>query len=517
MGAIFEMKGLSLAIDGTAILDGVDLTLEAGETLGLVGRSGSGKSMTALAAMGLAPTGATVSGAITLNGENLRVKTERQMCDIRGRDIAMIFQEPMTALNPLHSIGAQVAETILIHSDASADTALQDASGLLERVGLPSETIPSTRFPHELSGGQRQRVMIAIAIAMKPSVLIADEPTTALDATTQAEILSLLRQLTKEDGIALLLITHDLAVIANMADQIVVMKDGRIVEQKTPAQFFDGEQSDAARELLAKPIQRIRSQETNDETDGAILKADNVVCRYSLPRRSLFSPPDYFHAVDGVSLAINRGVNIGLVGGSGCGKSTFARALLGLAPIAEGQIQIDGRTFPSADKKSMRRLRAKIQIVFQDPYSSFNPCQKIKKIIAEPLILKTVPLTDADKHSLVGAALEAVDLMPGDAQKYPHEFSGGQRQRIAIARALITEPEIIIFDEATSALDVASRNHVLELLMRLSSQKKMSYLFITHDLNVIRDITDRVLVMKEGRIVEEGVTAEIFNAHTQSR
>ncbi len=512
MGIIFEMKDLSLAIDGKAILDGVDISLEAGQTLGLVGRSGSGKSMTALAAMGLAPAGATVSGAITLDGEDLRNKTEPQMCDIRGRHIAMIFQEPMTALNPLHSIGAQVAEAILIHSDTSADIALQDASTLLKRVGLSPEEIPPTRFPHELSGGQRQRVMIAIAIAMKPSVLIADEPTTALDVTTQAEILSLLQKLTTEDGTALLLITHDLAVIANMADQIAVMKDGRIVEQKNPAQFFDGEQSDAASELLAQPLQRVRSQEARDTNDVAILKADNVVCRYSRPRRSLFSPPEHFHAIEGVSLTINRGENIGLVGGSGCGKSTLARALLGLAPIAEGEIKIDGHTFPSADKKSMRRLRAMIQIVFQDPYSSFNPRQKIEKIIAEPLGLKTTPLTDADKHTLIAEALEAVDLEPGDAQKYPHEFSGGQRQRIAIARALITEPELIIFDEATSALDVASRNHILALLMRLSAHKKMSYLFITHDLNVIRDITDQVLVMQKGRIVEEGKTDEVFNA-----
>jgi peptide/nickel transport system ATP-binding protein len=511
MAPVFEFANLSLAINGKPVLDGVTLAMDAGETLGLVGRSGSGKSMTALAAMRLPPAGSTLNGAIKLNGENLLDKTERQMCDLRGRDIAMIFQEPMTALNPLHSIGAQIAETILIHSGASSEEALTEASALLDRVGLSPDTAPPTRFPYELSGGQRQRVMIAIAIAMKPTVLIADEPTTALDVTTQADILSLLRRLTKEDGIALILITHDLAVIANMADRIAVMKEGRIVEQNTPERFFDSDHASAARELLAQPIQRIKSQPPIDEPGKPTLDAVNIVCPYSLPRRSLFSAPETFRAVDGVSLSVRKGENIGLVGGSGCGKSTLARALLGLTPNVEGQIRIDGEPFPNADAKLMRRLRRKIQIVFQDPYSSFNPRQKIEKIIAEPLSLYDDPPTGADRTALVAEALTAVDLMPEDAQKYPHEFSGGQRQRIAIARALITHPEIIIFDEATSALDVASRNRVFELLMRLSSTKDMSYMFITHDLTVIRDITDRLLVMQAGRIVEEGETDEIFN------
>ena len=510
MTKIFELKDLSLSINEKPILDEVNLTLAPGEITGLVGRSGSGKSMTALAIMRLPPQGSKLSGAIKLNGENLLDKSEEEMCTIRGQHIAMIFQEPMTALNPLHSIGAQVAESILIHTTANANEAYQKAIHLLIRVGLAPDQIPPTRFPHELSGGQRQRVMIAIAIAMKPKLLIADEPTTALDVTTQAEILSLLRKLTKEDHMALLLITHDLGVIAKMADKIAVMQEGRIVAQNTVDQFFDTDRSPAVNELLARPIKR--DNKTTSNLDKTILEADSVVFHYPLPRKSLFSGPTYFRAVDDISFNIRKGENIGLVGGSGCGKSTLARGLLGLMPLAQGSIKIDNENFPTKDKKHMRQHRRKIQMVFQDPYSSFNPRQKIEQFIAEPLGLFDQSLAADTLQEKITQALTDVDLSPSDAQKYPHEFSGGQRQRIAIARALMTQPDIIIFDEATSALDVASRNHVLDLLMRLSDTKNMSYLFITHDLSVVRDITDRLLVMQDGQIIETGATDELFSA-----
>ncbi len=510
MAPALDIRNLTLAIGGEKILDGVSLTLDPGEIVGLVGRSGSGKSMTAFAAMGLLPSKAELSGAIMLGDENLIGKPEREMCAIRGRDIAMVFQEPMTALNPLHKIGDQVAETLLIHSDTSREAARREAETLLARVGLPAAEIPPDRYPHELSGGQRQRVVIAIAIAMKPKILIADEPTTALDVTTQAEILALLRKLVREDGIALLLITHDLAVIAEMADRIAVMKGGRIVEISPPADFFEKGLNDDTNGLIAKPV--IRGKNNNTADEGAIVIADAVTCSYHTRKKTLFSPSVDFKAVDNVSLSLKRGENLALVGESGSGKSTFARALLGLQPLAGGRIDIGGESFPARTRQTARHIRRNIQIVFQDPYSSFNPRQRIETIVAEPLHLSDAALDRQARRRKVIDVLLAVGLPPEAAGKYPHEFSGGQRQRIAIARALITEPAVIVLDEATSALDITSRNHVLELLMRLSAERGVSYLFITHDLNVVRDVADRVAVMKNGRIVEEAPVTEIFSA-----
>lgn len=512
MTPTLQFKDLSLKIGVRTILDRISLSIHAGEIMGLVGRSGSGKSMTGLAAMRLTPEGSSTQGDIILEGENLTSAPEKHLCSIRCRDIAMVFQEPMTALNPLHSIGTQVAETILIHSDTSKTTALRQAGDLLARVGLPPETISPARLPHELSGGQRQRVVIAIAIAMKPKILIADEPTTSLDVTTQAEILALLKELARQDNMSLLLITHDLAIISDMADRIALMKGGRIVEQATPQMFFNGAATSDVKELLVQPVTRTtRARPSKDDTKP-VLKASKIVCAYPLPRASLFAPKRHLRAVDVVSLTIRKGENIGLVGESGCGKSTFARTLLGLTVLSDGKIEVDGAAFPSPNAAATRNLRRKIQIVFQDPYSSFNPRQTIGKVIAEPLNLLEAPPDKKTESGMVAEALCAVDLSPGDAEKYPHAFSGGQRQRIAVARALITEPEVIILDEATSALDTASRNRVLELLMRLSEEKGVSYLFITHDLSVVRDVTDRLLVMKAGRIVEEGPTQDIFEA-----
>ena len=515
MTPVLEIKSLSLRINGGEILSGVDLELNAGEIAGLVGRSGSGKSMTALAIMGLAPQQAEISGAVLLNGENLLEKTDRAMDAVRGARIAMVFQEPMTALNPLQTIGAQVAETIYSHSDAPRAAAMEKAAALLARVGLDPAHVPPTRYPHELSGGQRQRVVIAIAIAMKPAVLIADEPTTALDVTTQAEILALLRQLAAEDGTALLLITHDLAAIAETAARIAVMRQGRIVETYSAREFFSAGGDSAAAELLPAPVDKPASP--HDAAPGLetpvlgapVLEARNVSCDYAQPRRSMFAQAPRFRAVKEVSLSLCKSEHLAVVGESGSGKSTLARALMGLHPLAGGAVRIGGEAFPQADKTAMRRLRRKIQIVFQDPYSSFNPRQTIRRIIAEPF---DTPPAKADADARVAEALAAVGLAPEDMEKRPHEFSGGQRQRIAVARALVTRPEIIILDEATAALDAAARWRVLDLLMRLSESYGLTYIFITHDLSVVRDVADRVAVMRAGCVIEENTAAEIFAA-----
>lgn len=515
MAPVLELKSLSLRINDDDILSGVNLELTPGEVTGLVGRSGSGKSMTALAAMGLAPSHSQVSGEIMLNGENLLEKSERAMNAVRGAQIGMVFQEPMTALNPLQTIGAQVMETSFIHSNLPKSEAAKKAAALLTRVGLPADTVPPTRYPHELSGGQRQRVIIAIAIAMKPAVLIADEPTTALDVTTQAEILTLLCKLAKEDGTALLLITHDLAAIAEIADRIAVMQQGRIVETCTPEEFFTASSESAASELLPKPISKRESDNgstASHEESRPVLKANDVSCDYALARQSILSPSPAFRAVRQVSFSLTKGEHLGVVGESGSGKSTLARALLGLHSLADGAVNIDGESFPQTDKTAMRRLRRKIQIVFQDPYSSFNPRQTIAQIIAEPFHLFDEQPTKAEADRRIGEALSAVGLEPKDANKHPHEFSGGQRQRIAIARALITRPEIIILDEATAALDAAARWRVLDLLMRLAETHGLTYIFITHDLSVVRDVAIRVAVMRAGAIIEENTTANIFTA-----
>ncbi len=506
MTEAIRLNNVSLAIGDAAILDGVTLALREGEIMGLIGRSGSGKSMTALAMMGLAPRAAQITGDIMIDGKDVLSMNERALCDVRGRKIAMVFQEPMTALNPLQTIGAQIAETFLTHQKISRDEAMERAKTALVRAGLPPEEVSPDRRPHELSGGQRQRAVIAIAIAMKPKVLIADEPTTALDVTTQAEILELLKSLAKEDGCALLLITHDLAVVSHISDRIAVMKEGRIVADESADEFYAHADAALAKEFIPARVKR------DAIAPGAeiALKAEDISCDYINARRSLFSEPSVFRAVHNASFNIMKGETLGLVGESGCGKSTLAKALLGLHPVAEGRASIGGEGFPAQDKAAMRRLRRKIQIVFQDPYSSFNPRQRIADILAEPLHLFDTPMTQDEKRARAAMLIESVGLDKTALDKHPHAFSGGQRQRIAIARALATEPEVIVLDEATSALDIASRNHILELLQSLSASRDVSFLFITHDLSVIRDIADRVLVMKDGQIVETGETDHIF-------
>jgi peptide/nickel transport system ATP-binding protein len=518
--AVVEIEGLHIAIGSTPILRGVDLAVDEGEVLGLVGESGSGKSMTALSVMQLLPPGAQATGKINFAGRDLLARSEATMCRIRGREIGMVFQEPMTALNPLKTIGEQIAEGLRWHTGASRAGAMDRARALLSRVGLPSDRATASRYPHQLSGGQRQRVVIAIAIACRPKLLIADEPTSALDVTTQAQILDLLRGLVAEERLALLLITHDLAVVAEMADRLAIMKDGEIVETGETSALFRALRHPYSRRLIEASVHvPNRPQMRAEFHRPPLLSVCDVVRAYPLRRMGVFGRKRVLRAVDGVQFTIAEGESVGLVGESGSGKSTLARTLLALEPPSEGEVLFQGENLAALHGPPMREARRKIQAVFQDPFGSFDPRHRIRRIVAEPLHLLP-ELSARDRRDRVAQALDAVHLSPDIMERYPHEFSGGQRQRIAIARAIITAPKLIIADEPVSALDVSIRAQILDLFAELRDRLNVAYLFISHDLSVVRAITTRVLVMHRGRIVEEGTTEEVLNtprdAYTRS-
>ena len=512
---LLALNNVSLSIHGTPILHDISLQLEAGKTLGIIGESGSGKSMTALSIMQLLPRGADMTGSVRFNGHSLESLDEPALCEIRGSDIGMIFQEPMTALNPLKTIGDQVSESVRLHRRVSRTDADEITASTLERVGLPNRNFPLSRYPHELSGGQRQRVVIAIAVACQPSLLIADEPTTALDVTTQAGILELLEELQHEQGLGLMLITHDLAVVSNMADDIVVMNQGHVVEQGDIKRVFASPDNDYTKMLFSASalthIKRKPKVKPEDADARQLLSVEQLVCEYPVARKSLFAKPGSFRAVDNVSFDIDEGESVGLVGESGCGKSTLARALLGLMPLHAGRIFLREESVTSVQQVS-RAARQLMQVVFQDPYGSFNPRHRVARLVSEPLHVLDASLSTSEKTRRIDDVLISVGMLPEDKHKYIHEFSGGQRQRIAIARSLIIRPRIIILDEAVSALDVSVRAQVLKLLDELAETQGLAYLFISHDLSVVQRVTDRVMVMQQGRVVERGNTAEVFNA-----
>ncbi|PLW78016.1 ABC transporter ATP-binding protein [Cohaesibacter celericrescens] len=521
--SLLELDRVNLSIGDTQILKNISFSIEASQCLGLVGESGSGKSLTALSIMRLLPRQSRLSGTINLAGDNLVGLTEPQLCNRRGNVMGMVFQEPMTALNPLKSIKAQISESLLLHSPLTRKEAEQKTKQLLERVGLPPARISPDRFPHQLSGGQRQRVVIAIAIAMHPALIIADEPTTALDVTSQAEILSLLRDLMAEEQSALMLISHDLAVVADMADSIAIMKEGRIVEQGPLPAAFDSLSHPYSLSLFDASTHRPARKKPALYSDDPVLKAQkpilvtrDVARDYPMPRQFPYIEKQWFRAVKHIDLTIHAGQSIGLVGESGCGKSTLARALLGLEAPQEGNITIGAHDPYSANRTDLLDVRKDIQIVFQDPNGSFNPRHKVGRSVAEPLHLYRHGLDKDEKNKRIADSLKQVGLDPDIAERYPHEFSGGERQRLAIARALITRPKIIIADEPVSALDVSIRAQILDLLTDLRDRLDLAYLFISHDLSVVRAITDEVLVMYRGSIIERGRTEDIFNKPKQA-
>ncbi len=509
--ALLRIEDLSVAFGGRRVVRGISFAVDPGETVALVGESGSGKSVTALSALRLLPvSGANPEGRITLDGVDVLAAEGATLRRLRGGVAGMVFQEPMTSLNPLHTVGRQVGEAIALQNPglpAAAERA--KVLDLLRQVALPDPEQRLGAYPHQLSGGQRQRVMIAAALANDPKLLIADEPTTALDVTIQAQILELLAALKRRRGMAMLLITHDLQIVRRHADRVVVMKDGEAVEQGAVAAVFADPAHPYTRMLLATEP---RGRPAPVPADAPVV-AETAELRVHFPiRRGLLRRTvGFVKAVDGVGFAVRAGETLGLVGESGSGKTTIGLALLRLEASA-GVIRIAGQDIQGLSGRQLRPLRRRMQIVFQDPYGSLSPRLSAGEIIGEGLEVHEPGLTRAAREARVGAALAEVGLEPAMAERYPHEFSGGQRQRIAIARALVLKPRLVVLDEPTSALDVSVQAQVVELLRDLQARHGLAYLFISHDLRVVRALSHRIMVLKDGRVVEEG-EAEALTAN----
>ena len=494
------------------LLQNVTLKINQGQTVALVGESGSGKSLTALSILRLLEehTPIKISGTIRFENEDLLQLPLDSVRRIRGNRIAMIFQEPMTSLNPVFTIGNQIGESLKLHRNLSNEEVVQESINLLNRTGIDKPQQRLNSYPHQLSGGQRQRVMIAMALACHPGLLIADEPTTALDVTIQAKILGLIKDIQREYEMAMLLITHDLALVRNYADYIYIMREGIIVEHGPPAQIFEQPKDS----YTIKLIQAIPGRTRKTRADSQIhLETDELSLSFrsstGLLGKFFGTHEKDVQALDNVSLTIRQGTTCGIIGESGSGKTTLAFALLRLLK-STGAILFNNRRLDQATKKEIKQLRDKMQIVFQDPYSSLSPRMTVAEIVSEGLIVHKKDLTRQQRDQLVAETLEAVGLPQEASQRYPHEFSGGQRQRVAIARVLILRPELLILDEPTSALDVTIQAQIIDLLNQLQQEYRMTYLFISHDLKVIRAVADELIVMQGGRIVEHGSAAEMF-------
>ncbi len=549
---LLEVRNLSVAFDGYTVVEGLDLRLERGKTLGIVGESGSGKSVSSLALMGLLPKNTTVSGHAWLSDKSdeldksdLLTLSEEQFRGIRGHRIAMIFQEPMTSLNPVQRCGEQVMEMMKAHQNTlNHNTQKQRVLELFREVLLPRPEKIFDSYPHEISGGQKQRVMIAMALANNPDLLIADEPTTALDVTVQKTIIELLRSLQQKHGISIIFITHDLGVISQIADNILVMYRGHMVEQGPAYDILHHPKEPYTQGLLAcrppldnRPerlptveeflngangVNRATGQHEAHSTPIAhsthqpLFTVKDLTVEYTL-KRSLFGRPlQTLKGVDGISFDIHEGETLGLVGESGCGKSTLGRALLRLIDHSAGSVSYRGRSLDTLSRREMRTLRPKLQIIFQDPYSSLNPRITIGDAIAEPLRVHRKNTSSNSSSSSITSItkdlMEQVGLLPDWYSRYPHELSGGQRQRVCIARALILQPELVVCDESVSALDVSVQAQVLNLLNDLKRQYHYTYLFITHDLSVVKFLSDRIMVMQKGQIVESGAPDALFSS-----
>ena len=511
---ILSVQGLTVSVRTEAgdrpLVEDLSFILRRGETLAIAGESGSGKSITSLAIMGLLPPPAVrvTSGSITLGDTDLAQLPEARMRGLRGSRIAMIFQEPMTSLNPVLTVGQQLTEAIRAHTAASRAEARVQALAALQAVRLSQAEQRLKQYPHELSGGMRQRVMIAMAMALRPEVLIADEPTTALDVTVQREVLDLLRDLQREFGTAIILITHDMGVVAEMADRVIVMKSGRAVEEASTRALFAHPQMPYTQDLLAA-VPRMGTGKPRPATPlETVASLTDVTVRFPLKGGVLGRTVAQIHAVEHVSFDIRRGETFALVGESGCGKSTIAKAIVGLAPF-EGRIEVAGQSFADLDRDQQKALRRRVQIVFQDPMAALNPRMTVGNLIAEPLVIHGLG-SPAEQRAQAAELMQRVGLTVDQLDRYPHEFSGGQRQRICIARALALRPDLIIADEAVSALDVSVQARVLDLLRALQKEFGIAFLFISHDMAVVENISDRVAVMYLGQIVETGSREQIF-------
>ncbi|RDE08298.1 ABC transporter ATP-binding protein [Pelagibacterium lacus] len=493
-----------------AAVKGVSFAVAPGETLALVGESGSGKSVTALSVLRLLPYPAASHprGRVLYKGEDLLAADEKALRRVRGNGISMIFQEPMTSLNPLHTIEKQISEVLSIHRGLGRAAARRRVLDLLEAVGIDAPETRLGAFPHQISGGQRQRVMIAMALACEPDLLIADEPTTALDVTVQAQILTLLKELQARLGMAMIFITHDLGIVRRMADRVCVMQNGEIVERGTTEALFAAPQHAYTKQLLSSQLSDAAPPAARDDAE-TVMAIDDLKVWFPIKRGLFKRVVGHIKAVDGVSVTVRAGETLGIVGESGSGKTTLGLAALRLI-ASEGRIVFLGEELQRKGSRAMRPYRADMQVVFQDPYGSLSPRMTVGDIIAEGLRVHDKGLSDRGRDERVVTALTEVGLDPETRHRYPHEFSGGQRQRIAIARALVLEPKFLILDEPTSALDMSVQAQIVDLLRGLQARHGLTYVFISHNLRVVRAMAGRVVVMQGGKIVEQGPTAEIF-------
>jgi microcin C transport system ATP-binding protein len=505
----------NLAVDFTQggqvshAVKGVSFTLDRGETLALVGESGSGKSVTALSILKLLPypSASHPSGSVRFRGEELLDADEADLLKVRGNDITMVFQEPMTSLNPLHTVERQIGEILEVHQGLTGAAARARVIDLLTRVGIRDPETRLASFPHELSGGQRQRVMIAMALANNPDILIADEPTTALDVTVQAQILALLKELKRESGMALLLITHDLGIVRHMADKVCVMRYGEIVEAGPTEEVFRSPKHPYTRQLIdAEPK---GDPPVANLAAPVVLSTENLKVWFPIRRGFLRRTVGHIKAVNGVDVTVRSGQTLGVVGESGSGKTTLGLALLRLIS-SDGPIVYLGQRIDGKSSREMRPLRREMQIVFQDPYGSLSPRFSIRQIVEEGLLIQNPSMSEDERSRRIAAALSEVGIDPSSMERYPHEFSGGQRQRIAIARAMVLEPKFVMLDEPTSALDMSVQAQIVDLLRALQARHDLAYLFISHDLKVVKALANDVIVMRNGEVVEQGPARDIF-------